>query len=69
MKALSRMKEGSAAWEDKLRAVDSALNRLIPKCADNSYPHVMLRLNYCVALSSIHLTILSILRKVDPENY
>ena len=69
MKALSKMKERSPASGDQVRAVDSALNRTIPKCADTSYPHLMLRLNYCVSLSSIHLTILCILRTIDPENY
>lgn len=69
MRALSRMKEGSNAWEDKLRAVDSAINRMIAKCSDNTYPHVLLRLNYCTSMIAIHLSVLAILKKTDPENY
>jgi hypothetical protein len=42
---------------------------LIPKCGDQSYPHVMLRLKYAATLATMHLPVLMELMKKDPKNY
>ncbi len=67
--ALFIMQEGSTPWNSKLHSTESELNKLIPKCLDDSYPHAMLRLNYAASLATIHLVVLNKCKEIDPENY
>jgi len=59
----------SQPWLHKLQSTDSQFNLLLPKCSDDSYPHVMLRLNYAASMASIHLVVLLKLKEIDPVNY
>jgi len=61
--------EGTKAWWHKLENAESALNMLFPKCSDDSYPHVMLRLNFAVTVCTIHLALLMKLKNNDPDSY